>query len=249
MICQRSSGVWPRVLSYLAWPFMKPRKYGRSQMSCDRLTMPLGLYWKASNSSEQYPHWSHQRLWDWWAHMTWKPFATSMAWLTAPGTGRRARIRGQSSTTFEQCTTGLDWCATNVTTTHQPQWTPSTTMAGRTVNPRERETPMSQPHQSNCQQKTSRLNWESEQRGWGELDFPQAALSGTPPPISRALEGNQMEKVPPTNPQHPITCFPAPRNQVAICYSRITQDVHQQCWTQDWKLTTLRVGRIKNQQC
>ena len=55
MICQRSLGVWPRLLGYWAWPFMKSRKYGRGQMSCNKLTMPWGLYWKASNSSKQYP--------------------------------------------------------------------------------------------------------------------------------------------------------------------------------------------------
>ena len=142
MICQRSSGIWPRVLSYLAWPFMKSRKYGSGQMSCNKLTMPWGLYQKASNSSKWYPHQSPQRLWDWWAYMTQMPFAASMAWLTAPGVGRRARMRGQSSTTFEQCTTGLAWCVTNVTTTHQPHQTPSATMASRTLNPQGRETPM-----------------------------------------------------------------------------------------------------------
>ena len=48
---------------------------------------------KTSNSSKQYLHWSPQRLWDWWAYMTQMPFATWMAWLTAPGVGRRARMR------------------------------------------------------------------------------------------------------------------------------------------------------------
>ena len=67
-------------------------------------------------------------------------------------------MRGQLSTTFGQCTTGLAWCATNVTTTHQPHQTPSTATAGRTANPQEREAPMSQPHQGNCQQKTGRVN-------------------------------------------------------------------------------------------
>ena len=58
-------------------------------------------------------------------------------------------------------------------------------------------------------------NQESEQRSQGELDFPQAALLGTPPPISTALEENQMEKVPPVHPQHPITCFPTHLDQAA----------------------------------
>ena len=127
----RSSGIWWRQLGYWAWPFTKSRKYGRGQMSCNKLTMIWGLYLKASNSSKQYPHWSSQRLWVWWPYMTQMPFAASMAWLTAPGVGRR----GQSSTTFGQCTTGSAWCATNVTTICQPHQTPSVTMAGRTVNP------------------------------------------------------------------------------------------------------------------
>ena len=151
MICQRSSGTWPRQLGYWAWPFT----------SCDKLTMPWDLYQKASNSSEQYPHWSSQRLWDWWAYMTQMPFATSMAWLTVTGVGRRARMRVQLSTTFGWCTTGLAWCATNVTTTCQPPQTLSTTMAGRTVYPQGRQTLMSQPHQSNCQQETGRFNLSS----------------------------------------------------------------------------------------
>ena len=38
------------------------------------------------------------------------------------------------------------------------------------------------------------------------------------PPIGIALEEDQMEKVPPANPQHPITCFPTFLDQVAGCY-------------------------------
>ena len=68
------------------------------------------------------------------------PFAASMVWATAPGVGRRARMRGQSSTTYGQCTTGLAWCVTNVTTTHQPHQTLSSTTASRTVNPQGRGT-------------------------------------------------------------------------------------------------------------
>ena len=70
------------------------------------------------------PHQSPQRLWDWWAYTTQTPFATSMAWPSAPGVGRRARMRGQSSTTFGWCTTGSAWCVTNVI--HWPHQTPST---------------------------------------------------------------------------------------------------------------------------
>ena len=104
------------------------------------------------------PHQSSQRLWDWWAYMTWMPFATSTVWPTAPGVGRMVRTREQLLTTCGQCTTGLVWCATNVTTTHQPHQTLSAAMAGRTVHPQERETPMSQFCQSNYQQETGRIN-------------------------------------------------------------------------------------------
>ena len=158
MICQRSSGIWLRPLSYWAQPFTKSRKYGRGQMSCNKLTMDWGLNQKALSSSELYPHLSPQRLWDWWPYITWTPFTTSMAWPTAPGVGRRARMRGQSSTTFRWCTRGLAWCATNVTTTHQPYQTPSAAIASRTANPQEREAQMSQPHQGNCQQETCRVS-------------------------------------------------------------------------------------------
>ena len=85
-------------------------------------------------------------------------YAASVACPTAHGVGRRARMRGQSSTTFGWCITGSAWCVTNVTTTHQPHQTPSTTMASRTANPLERETPMSQPHLGNCQQEMYKLN-------------------------------------------------------------------------------------------
>ena len=58
-------------------------------------------------------------------------------------------------------------------------------------------------------------NWESEQRSQGEFGFPWAALLGTPPPIITALEENQIEKVPPTNPQCLANCFPAHLDQAA----------------------------------
>ena len=213
---------------------MKSRKYGRDQTSCDKPTMPWGLYQKASSLSEQCPHQSPQRLWDWWAYLTQMPFATSLVWPTAPGVGRRARTREQLLTTCWQCTIGLAWCVTNVMTTHQPHQTLSATTAGRTVYPLERETPMSQLHQSNYQQGTGRINvsslgiWMEDSRGNG---FPWAAISGTPPPIGTALEEIQTEKVPPANPQHPVTCFPMHADQAAAHYLWITQDIHQQGWT------------------
>ena len=124
----------------------------------DEPTMPWGLYQKASSSSKQYPHQSPQRLWDLWAYMTQMPFTASMAWPTALGVGRITRMREQLLTTCGQCTTGLAWCVTNVTTTCQLHQTLSATTASRTVHPPERETPMSQLHQSNCQQGTGRIN-------------------------------------------------------------------------------------------
>ena len=88
----------------------------------------------------------------------WMPFIASMAWTTASDVGRRAITRGQLLTMCGQCTTGLAWCATNATATHQPHQTLSAATAGRTVNPQGRETPMSQLCQSNCQQETGRIN-------------------------------------------------------------------------------------------
>ena len=84
------------------------------------------------------PHQSPQRLWDWWAYMTQMPFATSMVWPTAPGVGRRVRMRKHSLTTCKQCTTGSVWCVTSVMTTHWPHQTLFTAMASRTVYPPER---------------------------------------------------------------------------------------------------------------
>ena len=67
-------------------------------------------------------------------------------------------MRGHLLTTCGWCTTGSAWCVKNVTTAHQPHQTLSATTAGRTVYPPERETPMSQLHQSNYQQGTGRIN-------------------------------------------------------------------------------------------
>ena len=58
-------------------------------------------------------------------------------------------------------------------------------------------------------------NPESEQMSQGEFGFPQAALLGTPTDHGMTLRENQMEKVPPTNLQHPITCFPIHPDQAA----------------------------------
>ena len=79
-------------------------------------------------------------------------------WPTAPGVGRRARMRKQLLTTCRWYTTGFVWCLTNVTTTHEPHQTLFTTMVGKTVHPQKRKTPMNQFHQSNCQQGTGIIN-------------------------------------------------------------------------------------------
>ena len=70
-------------------------------------------------------------------------------------------MREQLLTTCGWCTTGSAWCATNVMTTCQPHQTLSATTAGRTVYPPERESLMSQLHQSNHQQGTGRFNLSS----------------------------------------------------------------------------------------
>ena len=75
------------------------------------------------------------------------------------------------------------------------------------------------------------LKWESEWRSPGELASLRLLYWGHLPPIGTALEEKQMEKVPPANPQCPITCFLTNLDQVATCYSWITQEVCQQCWT------------------
>ena len=75
-----------------------------------------------------------------------------------PWCGKEGQNEGTVVNHLQMVHYRLTWCATNVTTTHQPHQTPSATMAGRTVNSQGKETPMSQPHQSNCQQETSRLN-------------------------------------------------------------------------------------------
>ena len=141
--------------------------------------------------------------------MTQMPHATSMAWPTAPGAGRRDRIRGQSSSTFRQCTTGSAWCATNATTTHQPHQTPSTAMSSRTANPLERDALMSQPHLDNCQQETYRLNlsplwiWIEKSRGFlASLRLP---YWGHPHPLAQPWRRTRWRR------HHPPTCnIPSP---------------------------------------
>ena len=178
-----------------------------------------------------------------------------MAWLTAPDVGRRARMRGQSSTTFGQCTTGLAWCATNVATTCQPHQTPSATMASRTVNPQEKETQWVRLIRVTACRRHPELispNWESEQRGQGELNFPLAALLGTPPPHQHS-PGREPDG-------EGTTCQPAMSHHLfsytswpGSCPLLWNHTRHLPA-VLDFvnlrlKVKTLRVGRIKNQQC
>ena len=112
------------------------------------------------------------------------PFPTSIVWPTAPGVGRRVRMREQLLITCRQYTTGLAWCATNVMITHQPHQTLSAAMTSKTVYPPEREGLMSQLCQSNHQQGTGRISlyslgtWMEESKRTG---FPWASLLGTTP--------------------------------------------------------------------
>ena len=88
-------------------------------------------------------------------------------------------MRGQLSNTYGWCTTGSAWCATNVTTTHQPHQTPSTAMAGRTANPQETEAPRVSLVQITASRRHTELispNQESEQRSQGEFGFPLGCL-------------------------------------------------------------------------
>ena len=97
--------------------------------------------------------------------MTQMPFDASVAYPTAPGAGRRARMRGPWSITYGQCTTGWDWCATDVMIACT-QWPAlSATMADRTVTNPGKEISMSQPHQSNQQRKQNHHKSGSKQGG------------------------------------------------------------------------------------
>ena len=141
MTYQMSFGTWPRPLSCLAQPSMRLRMYGQGQTSCSKLTMHWGPCQRAWNSLEQYPHWSPQRLWAWWAYTIWTYCAISIEWPTALGAGRRAKMRAQLSTTSRQCIICSASCAINVSATHPAHQTPSSTTASRTTNAQEMEGP------------------------------------------------------------------------------------------------------------
>ena len=162
--CQRSSGIWPRLLCCLARPLWKQRGVegpGKLQQANYALrALPKGLkFLRVLPPSESPKVMGLVGIHD--------PdtLATSVAWITAPGVVKKDKMRGLLSTTFGWCTTGLAWCVTNVTTTCQPHQTPSAAMAGSTAKPLEREVPTSQPHPDNSQLETYGLispHWESE---------------------------------------------------------------------------------------
>ena len=234
VICQRSSGVWLRLLGYWAQPFMKSQKYGRGQMSCNKLTCPevftkrpqiplsgtpIGVPKGYGTGGHTWPGCPLPLQWH---------DSLPLVWEGGPEWGDSHQPPLDSALQAQPGVWQMLQLPINLIRHPLPPWLAelSTLRGGRPqwvslirVTASRRHPELISP------------NWESEQRGQGELGFPWAALLGTPLPIGTALEGNQIEKVPPTNLQHPITCFPTHLDQAAAHYSRIPQDVCQQCWT------------------
>ena len=136
-------------------------------------------------------------------------YATSMAWPTAPAAGRRARMRGQSSTTFRWCTTGSAWCATNVTTTLSTSSVTLCCHGWQNCQPSGGGRPwwvsLIWITASRRHAELISPNWESEQRSQGELDFPQAAILGTPCPLAQPWRRTRCRR------HHQPTCnIPSP---------------------------------------
>ena len=65
------------------------------------LSLPKGLKFL-----QAVPPQNLLRSWDWWVSMTQVPSATSAVWPTAPGVGRRVKMKGWWSTTYGLHTTG-----------------------------------------------------------------------------------------------------------------------------------------------
>ena len=147
-------------------------------------------------------------------------------WPTALGVERRAKMRAQSSITSRWCIIGLALCARNVSAAPhlvgdhllpQPEGLP-TLRGGRPwwvilvgVTTSMRHTRSISP------------KWEPRWRTQGRFWHPLGQLIGDKPClIGSALEENQMEEVPPTNPKHPITSvFPHPDQMATtFCKSR-----------------------------
>ena len=151
-----------------------------------------------------------------------------------PWCGKESQNKGAVVNHLQTVHYSLVWWATNVTTTHQPHQRLSTAMASRNVHLR-RGRPQwvsfVRVIASRRQAELICLNQESKQGSPGELASLGLPYQGHPPPIGTALEENWTEKVPPANLQCPVTCFPTHLDQAAACYSWITQDIPQQCWT------------------
>ena len=218
MTCKRSSGIWLRLLSYLAWPFMKSRKYGRGQTSCNKLTMHWGLYQKALNSSEHYPI-RVPKGYGTGGH-TWPRCTMPLQWHDqlplvqegGPEWGDNCQLPSDHALQAQPGMQQMLQLPVNLIGHPLPPWPAElpTLQRGRPQWVRLIQVAASRRHAELISP-----NWKSEQKSQGELSFPQTALSGTPPPINTALEENQMENVPPTNLQHPVTCFPTHLDQEA----------------------------------
>ena len=158
MICQRSSGIWTRLAGLLGLAIYEIQEVWRGQDKLGQAnyalrSLPKGLKFLWAVLPSESPN-----VMGLVGIMTQMALCHFNGMTYCPVVGRRATMRGQSSTTFGWWTTGSAWCATNVTTTCQPHQMPSTTRGWQNCQPSEEETPMSQPHQSNCQQETCRVN-------------------------------------------------------------------------------------------
>ena len=235
MICQRTSGIWVRLTGLLGLAIYEIQEVWKGPDELQQAyyalrSLPKGLkFLQAVPPSESPKVMGLVGIHDPDALCT-----ASMAWLTAPGVGREPEW-GDSHQPPSDCALQaqpgvqqmLQLPINLILHPLLPQlpelstlreWRPQWVSLIRVTASR-RHAELISPNQ------------ESEQRGQGELGFPWAAYWGHPHPSGTALEENQMEKVPPTNPQCPITCFPTHLDQAAACYSGITQDICQQCWT------------------
>ena len=112
--------------------------------------------------------------------------------------GRRARKRGQWSTTCRWCTTGWAWCATNAMIAHQQCPTLATNTAGRTVGNWGREILISQFYLGNYQKKPNHLSWGSKQGGQDRMAYTRFPVGNTPI-CHYSPGGGPVNKVSPTN--------------------------------------------------
>ena len=111
-------------------------------------------------------------------------YTTSMGWPTAPGAGRRAKMRAQWSTTSRQYIIGWALCAKSAMASHPPLPKPFTATARRTANPEGREAPMSHPIGITTSRRLwgqSILNGNVDGGLEGDSGIPQAAYLGIAP--------------------------------------------------------------------